>query len=318
MSTMVRALGTDPVWRVFALASRRRIRGVAYHLVGDAERFGRQLDWFVAQGYHSVTAAEIADAIHLGTRLPAKPLWITFDDGDASVVRTALPMLSARGMRATAFVCGAWIGSDELPWWTVVEAAVHARLVRPDDPSTPVDPANLVQVRMALKRCPDTERRRAVDAFTQRLREAGKLPASPQWSEADLVAWLAAGNDVGNHSWDHPVLDVCDPDEQRRQVRLAHERLSELAGRPIDVFAWPNGDSAPAARDELARLGYRLIADCDHRLVARTPSPTHVSRLRLDADADLARTRAIVSGAHSLVFHLQRRLTGRGESHAVT
>jgi peptidoglycan/xylan/chitin deacetylase (PgdA/CDA1 family) len=139
-----------------------------------------------------------------------------------------------------------------------------------------------------------------------------------QWSTEDVADWLAAGNEVGNHSWDHPCLDRCDDDEQRRQVRLAHERLTELVGSPVDVFAWPNGDPSPAAMEELRSLGYRLVADCDHRLVARNADPMAISRLRLDTSVDLTRTRAIVSGAHSAVFHLQQRVRGKAQSSGVT
>jgi hypothetical protein len=68
----------------------------------------------------------------------------------------------------------------------------------------------------------------------------------------------------------------------------------------------------------LRRLGYRLVVECDHRLVARRPDPLAVSRLRLDAGAGTARTAAILSGGHSAVFHLQRRVRGRQGSDAVT
>jgi peptidoglycan/xylan/chitin deacetylase (PgdA/CDA1 family) len=318
VSTVVRLLGSGPVSLASGFATQRRLRGLAYHVVDDPQAFGRQLDWFVSQGYRAVTGAEIADSIASGQRLPDRSLWITFDDGDPSVVNNALPMLTARGMRATAFLCGAWVGTNAVPWWTAVEAAVAHGVVRADDLPDHVDVHDLIAVRLSLKRCPDPIRRRAVAAFEERLAEAGWSAGDVQWSVGQLNEWLAAGNDVGNHSWDHPCLDQCDADEQRRQVRLAHERLTELVGRPIDVFAWPNGDPAPAARKELDELGYRLVADCDHRLVSRRPEPRHVSRLRLDTSADIPRTRAIVSGAHSLVFHVQRRITGRGDSHAVT
>ena len=169
-----------------------------------------------------------------------------------------------------------------------------------------------------MKRSTDNERRRVTATLATRLADAGRSIVGSQWSEDDVRRWLAAGNDIGNHSWDHPCLDRCSEDEQRRQVRLAHDRLSSLVGRPVDVFAWPNGDPSPAAGEELRTLGYRVVATCDHRLVAARPDGSAVSRLRLDTSVDLARTRAIVSGAHAAVFHAQRRLKGRVDSHDVT
>lgn len=318
MSITVKVLGNSKISGAMALATRHRIRGLAYHDVNDPAAFAAQLDWFIQQGYLTITAAQLADSIASGAALPSKPLWVTFDDGDPTVVRHALPLLRDRKMVATAFLCGAWVGTDAVPWWKVVEAAVSAAVVKDGDLSSAVDTENIVQVRLALKRSPDPVRRRLVAEFMDRLAKQGKEPAGTQWSLADLRSWLDAGNDVGNHSWDHPILDQCDDAEQHRQVHLAHDRLSELVGRPIDVFAWPNGDSSPAAMTALRELDYRLIADCDHRLVARQPDAWRVSRLRLDSSVDLTRTRSIVSGAHPAIFHLQQFLRRRGDSHAVT
>lgn len=85
-------------------------------------------------------------------------------------------------------------------------------------------------------------------------------------------------------------------------------RLGSVVGRAVDVAAWPNGDPAPAALDELKALGYRVVATFDHRLGAVRPDPYAVSRLRLDADAPLARVRAVVSGGHPAVFHSLQRV----------
>lgn len=312
-----RLLGSVPVARVVGAATRSRPRALAYHDVHDLAAFARQLDWFAERGYSTITACQLADSFTSGSSLPDKPLWITFDDGDASVVNHALPQLRARNMVATAFLCGAWVGSNEIPWWRVVEAAVGERLVRADDFGWPVEVGNLVEVRLSLKRSPDRKRRQIVAEWWERLVQHGTELEASQWSIGDLHSWLAAGNDVGNHSWDHPILDRCDEAEQRSQVQQAHERLSILVGRAIDVFAWPNGDASPAATDALRTLGYRLIADCDHRLIARRPDPLRTSRLRLDSSADIPRTRAIVSGAHSAVFHLERRLRGRGHGREI-
>lgn len=302
--SVVGLLGSRPVSALFAAATRRRARAVAYHTVDDAAAFAAQLDLFAAMGLTTVTAGQVADALHGGRPLPRRALWITFDDGDASVARVALPLLRERGMVATAFLCGAWVGTTEAPWWQVVEASAA--------------PSDLVATRLALKAAPDADRRARVAAMADGLAAAGTPAVGHQWSTDDVTSWLAAGNDIGNHSWDHPCLDRCDDTEQRRQVRLAHEQLSELTGAPLDVFAWPNGDPASAALDEATALGYRLVAECDHRLIRPAAGPLAVSRLKLDADVGLARTRAVISGGHSTVFHLQQRVRGRRPSNDIT
>lgn len=304
MSAMVSLLGSRPVSGVARRLTRGRVRAVAYHGVEDPVAFAAQLDHFRASGFRTITGRQLAGSLAGGAPLPERALWLTFDDGDASVVRDGLPLLRERGMVATAFLCGAWIGTTEAPWWQVVQASVA--------------PSELVGARLALKRSPDAQRRSRVSQMAEAQAAVGAPVIGQQWSEADVAVWLEAGNEVGNHSWDHPCLDRCDDAEQRRQVRLAHDRLSEFVGAAVDVFAWPNGDPSPAALAELRSLGYRLVADCDHRLVARHADPMAVSRLRLDSSVGAARTRAIVSGVHSAVFHLQRRVRGGGPSSDVT
>lgn len=302
--SVVGILGSRPIAAAFAAVTSTRLRAVAYHAVEDARAFATQLDWFAAAGYRTVTAAQVAGALHSGAPLPARSLWLTFDDGDATVVRVALPLLRERGMVATAFLCGAWVDTTEAPWWQVVAAAVA-----PDD---------LVRTRLALKAAPDAQRRARVAQMAESLAASDSAVTGSQWTEADVHAWLAAGNDIGNHSWDHPCLDRCDDVEQRRQIEAAHDRLSALVGHPLDVFAWPNGDPADVAATALRSLGYRLLVECDHRLTGRGCDPLAVSRLKLDTSADLTRTRAILSGAHSAVFHLQQRFRRKGPTDDVT
>lgn len=304
MSTVervVQALGWPPVAAASAALSHGRLRVLAYHDVSDGAAFARQLDLLASQ-YETVTGPLVADWLDGRADLPARPVWITFDDGDPTVLDVAAPLLADHGMSATAFLCAGLIATSRPPWWHVVELAGDHGLIGLDDPGA--DPAALTR---HLKRVDDDERRRTIDGLLARLDAAGVPTERRQWSAADVASWVAAGHEVGNHSWDHPVLECCAPDEQRRQLRRAHERLTSLLGDPPVSFAWPNGDPADAALDEARRLGYRIVLLAEHRVCARRPDAFAMSRLRLDADAELTRARAIVAGGHSAVFQVVRR-----------
>ncbi len=301
-SVVVGALGWRPVAAAAATLSRGRLRVLAYHDLSDAPRFAAQLD-LLADRYKTVTGPVVADWLEGRGSLPERPVWITFDDGDPTVLDVAAPLLAERGMTATAFVCAGMVDTHTAHWWHVVERAGAHHLLTSDDPGGP----DAAAVTRHLKRVGDAERRRTVEVLRSRLHGAGVTADRRQWTADDLHAWVGAGHEVGNHSWDHPLLPRCSDDEQRRQVVRAHERLTELLGQPPISFAWPNGDPAGAALDEARRLGYRIVLTADHRLCRRRPTADALSRLRLDADADLVRARAIVSGAHSAVFQVVRR-----------
>lgn len=90
----------------------RRSRILCYHSVGTPEwgvndvspsRFRRQLECALADGWRFVPAAELASG-----DAPRGSLAVTFDDGVASVVHTAAPILSSLGIPWSLFVVAEW------------------------------------------------------------------------------------------------------------------------------------------------------------------------------------------------------------------
>ena len=65
--------------------------------------FRRQLDWLQANGYETVSLAQVYDAMEARGALPPRPVLITFDDGRTSQLE-AVRELNKRGMKATFFV----------------------------------------------------------------------------------------------------------------------------------------------------------------------------------------------------------------------
>jgi peptidoglycan/xylan/chitin deacetylase (PgdA/CDA1 family) len=290
-------LGTRPVEAAAVAATAGRLRVLAYHTVPDPDAFATQVAHLVRR-YHPVRGEQVADALAGGAELPARSVWITFDDGDPSVVRAGLPVLEAAGVAATVFVCPALVAGDAPPWWREVERAGEQGV------GATVDGRELRgrELVRALKKVPDAERRSvlaqlAADA-PHGLRPAGEVALS----EADLRRWLDAGFEVGNHTWDHPCLDRCDADQQARQLRDAHEWLVGFLGRHPRLFAYPNGDHTAQAEAVLADLGYEVGLLFDHALGSLEQPPLRISRLRLDADAAMPRARAVLSGAHGALL----------------
>lgn len=71
--------------------------------VAPAE-FAAQLDWLLQNGYRSIRLSDLG-----APSGAARPVVITFDDGDVSNVEVALPLLRERGMVAEFFVTGDFI-----------------------------------------------------------------------------------------------------------------------------------------------------------------------------------------------------------------
>lgn len=268
---------------------------MAYHGVPDPEAFDRHLQWICSE-FEVLSGSDVVHHTRRRRDFPKRAVWLTFDDGLASVVRKGLPVLESHGAPATIFVSPGLVEEASLPWWTEITVAVGNGWVPPSDVTGDV----LVR---ELKTVPDHVRREIVgQAHAANLRHG--LPPS---DGDDLVAtrdelerWLASGREVGNHTWDHPCLDHCDPDGQARQIIDAGEWLEEFgAFDQSQLFAYPNGDWTADADALLRSAGYDVALLFDHRVAGWSSDPLRMSRLRLDSSAPIERVRAVLSGSHS-------------------
>ena len=288
-----RVLGSvsTPAFQLSRLG-RDSLRILGYHGVSDLEVFERQIE-YVARHANTVDGSEVGSS--------ARPkVWVTFDDGDPSVFTGALGILDRYDVKATAFVCPGVIDTDEPFWWQTVEEA--ARLAVVTEAGT-VDAGEVSR----LKTAPDDKRRSRVAEIGGALAEQVGRPFSvPQASTSQLEAWRNAGHAIGNHTWDHPVLDTTEPREQIRQIDLAHEWLLDR-GFGTDWFAYPNGNWTAVAESRLMQLGYRGALLFDHRL-STSDHAFRMSRIRVNGDDSLDEFRSKVAGLHPTLMHLRNRL----------
>lgn len=266
---------------------RQGVRILAYHGVPDGVLFRNQVSHLVS---HYSPVGGIG-----GPEGPKPMVWVTFDDGDPSIVDVGLPVLQDFDLVATAFICPGVVDTEEPFWWQVVESAV-ARGVSVE--GTPI----VLDELSVLKTVPDKQRRERVARIRLSLEDhLGEPFRVRQLTTDEVRRWLAAGNAVGNHTWDHPVLSNCSPDEQTRQIVTADRWLDEK-GMNTDVFAYPNGSWSPASESALSQAGYRIGLLFDHR-IADSAVGLSVSRIRVNGTDPMDEFIAKVSGIHPALRH---------------
>jgi peptidoglycan/xylan/chitin deacetylase (PgdA/CDA1 family) len=228
--------------------------------------------------------------------LPAGAVAVTFDDGDPTIMENALPVLRSLQIPATAFVCPGLIDTNEPFWWQVVDLAREHGVAAAD--------GRRWTTRL-LKEVEDTERRWIVNELRAELEARLGSPVEvSQLSTPHLRTWLDSGNLVGNHTWDHPILDLCDQEQQRRQVLSAHEWLSERFGE-CRVFAYPNGNMSEVTRAVLQELGYQAALLFDHKL-AGPADYLALSRIRVNGSDPLSEFQAKATGVHPRFMALRQ------------
>lgn len=77
-------------------------------VIVSPERFAEQMRWFAANGFTTITTADLRRYFAGQAELPPRPLLITFDDGYLSQYELAYPILAQYDMKATFFVVARW------------------------------------------------------------------------------------------------------------------------------------------------------------------------------------------------------------------
>lgn len=72
--------------------------------------FREQMQMLADSGYHTILPDQLYAYLTTGAPLPAKPVMLTFDDGDLDQYTTALPELDKHGFKATFFIMTVAIG----------------------------------------------------------------------------------------------------------------------------------------------------------------------------------------------------------------
>ncbi len=138
MRTAVRtgARLVQPGTRAWQRVGRQRLTILGWHRIDDhggglatpATEFAKQLDALVHWGARVLALDEALSRRATGT-LPDRAVVLSFDDGYASVLETAWPMLRARGLPATLFVVSGYLdGGRRFPWDAEAAASDHTRL----------------------------------------------------------------------------------------------------------------------------------------------------------------------------------------------
>jgi peptidoglycan/xylan/chitin deacetylase (PgdA/CDA1 family) len=78
----------------------------------STEAFDEQMTYLAENGYHTVTIADVAEAIRNGADLPSNPIVLTFDDGNEDTFTVAWPRMQARDFTGVAYIVANRVGVE--------------------------------------------------------------------------------------------------------------------------------------------------------------------------------------------------------------
>ena len=99
----------------------------------------------------------------------------------------------------------------------------------------------------------------------------------PLMTTEEIRYWAANGIEIGSHSCSHPDMRACSDAEIEAEMRESKSILHEIAGVPVNCFAYPYGyfdDRAP----EAARKIYDAALTCDVGVNGLSTDPMRLRR----------------------------------------
>ncbi len=203
----------------------------------------------LARRFRVMTLRDAMAARH-ASKLPARALVITFDDGYADNATVALPILQRHGLQASFFVATGFLDGGRMWNDTVIEA-----LRRTAEPRVNLPQLGLVDCPMEttsqrraaigcvlplIKYMNLQQREQALHALVTALGQPA-LPSDLMMRSEQVLQLHRAGMEIGGHTVRHPILRAIDDDDARAEIRDGRERLQAITSAPVESFAYPNG-----------------------------------------------------------------------------
>jgi len=244
--------------RVLSLASRGRLSILVFHRVlalpdpllpgePSAQEF-ESLLLHIKDRYTVVSLASGIQALKDGS-LPPSAVAITFDDGYANNLEVAGALLLRHRIPATVFVATGYLDGGCM----FNDAVIHAirettaptlnlgALNMPAWPLTSIEDRRRAvgDILDRVKHLPFDERARRVQGILKAARV--ERPHGLMLTRDALRQLPRSGFDVGAHTVNHPILKRTSLEVARREICDAKDELESLLGRPVTLFAYPNG-----------------------------------------------------------------------------
>lgn len=272
---------------VFKSVTKNRLRVLAYHDVKNKNAFEAHIK-YLKKHFNIITIGDVLSHFYNREPLPERPLLVTFDDGDISVLEKALPVLSSHNCPACVFIITGLINTNNEFWFRHIRNMERLQGKGGSE-------VNLIMER--LKRMNNTNRLESIVAYGVGKRE--------QLTIKDLFTLENNNIAITNHSHTHPMFNRCSKTEIENELSESKNFFDSNHLNGYQVFAYPNGNHDYKSEVLLKEMGIKLAFLFDHKICKENTNPFRISRIRINSDTRLDEFKVKVSGLHSTLLHLK-------------
>lgn len=263
---------------------------LAYHEVPCKIKFEKQLQ-FLRSNYNLIDIVYLDSYFKKEENLPINSLIITFDDGDYSVYKNAFPLLKKYHIPAVIFIISELINSENTFWCRWVENVYNK------------NGRSYAEARKEVNRLKNISNE-------ERMKTLNKLPAvkSKQLSIGEIKEMETYNITMGNHTHTHPMINKCTPVEIIKEMDEVKKNFKEWGLKGYPYFAYPNGNLDSGAEEILISKNINMAFLFDHKVNQVEINPMRISRIRVNADANLNEFKVKVSGLHSGLMRMKNKI----------
>lgn len=213
----------------------------------DAARFDAQMQ-LLASVFNLLPLTEAVERLKSGT-LPARAACITFDDGYADNAEVALPILKKYHIPATFFIATGYLNGGMMFNDCIIETIRMARgnsidLTALGLEKFPLGTLNqrrdaINNILARLKYQPLEQRQQMVEAISDLA--AVELPTDMMMHTGQVRLLSDSGMEIGGHTVYHPILASIDNKTATTEIENGKLHLESITGKPVRIFAYPNG-----------------------------------------------------------------------------
>jgi peptidoglycan/xylan/chitin deacetylase (PgdA/CDA1 family) len=287
---------------------------LAYHSIADdpqktdliigvsrgRDEFERHMK-ILAQKFHPVSIADVANFAQGKGKLPPKAVAVTFDDGFADNYEVAFPILQRYGIPASFYIMVEAVEQGTLPWYCRLRYAFNVAEVPAWKDLNSGHTYNLdvlAERKAAQSLSWDTGARltgAAQQAYVGRCEhdlevEPVKAPHGFMMTWDQVRTLRRAGHIVGAHTLWHPNVAQVTAPEARAEITESKKRLEEKMGEPVEHFSYPHPALNPHWSSHTLELtkeaGFKSAALTTYGAVRKGDDPHALKRLYTPADID--------------------------------
>lgn len=155
-----------------------------------------------------------------------------------------------------------------------------------------------------IKEMPDVEKRRVVN----KMKSAVKIERVAM--SVDQIKSISKSHyvNIGAHTVSHPFLIQCKDDESYTELKSSKDTIEQWIGKPVNSFAYPNGDYSLREIKYLQELGYNLSFTTVPKYLTKTLLENIYELPRFEVFEDVSEQEAIcrMLGIWQQIFSKQK------------